>query len=145
MVEQYWYMHLYLQNFLHICRWDREATSQPAEGAPAAWFPSKWPPSGTQPQLHQGGCSSETPREGLVPSRCGWVKLDCWRTPVAEPWSRSSHPPPNLHSCCRHVTQVTRMITGRHMTTTQKPQFSEEDPWRISKIEANTFPHHQKI
>ncbi len=83
----------------HLCRRDREAASQAAEGAPAPWFPSKWPPSGTQPQLHQGGCSGETPRElGLVPSRCGWVDPHCRRTPVVEPWSRSSHPPPDLQT-----------------------------------------------
>ncbi len=39
-----------------------------------------------------------TPREGLVPSRYGWVDPHCRRMPVIEPWSRSSHPPPDLQT-----------------------------------------------
>ncbi len=37
----------------------------------------------------------------------------------------------------RHVTLVTRIITGSYMTTTRKPQFSEEDPW--SRVESSKF------
>ncbi len=97
-----------------LCRWDRESISQVAEGAPAPWFPStcKWPPSRTQPQLHKGGCSGETPREGYW-SPQGVVES----IHIAEerpslmievitptPWSTDS--------CCHHVTLVTHMITG---------------------------------
>ena len=28
-----------------------------------------------------------------------------------------------------HVALVPRIITGSYVTTTRKPQFSEEDPW----------------
>ena len=37
--------------------------------------------------------------------------------------------PQSTDSCCRHITLVTRIITGSYVTTTRKPQFSEEDPW----------------
>ncbi len=113
-----------------LCSWDREATSQATEGAPAPWFPSKWPHSGTQPQLHQGGCSSVKHRE-----------KDWFRWGVAESiyiaegrpslnLDRGRHSlPPNLQTAVVVVTLVTCIITGSYVTTTRKPQFSEEDPW----------------
>ncbi len=36
------------------------------------------------------------------------------------------------------VTPVTCMITGSHVTTTRKPQFSEEDP--RSRVESSFLP-----
>ncbi len=45
--------------------------------------------------------------------------------------------PQSTDSCCRHVTLVTQIITGSYMTTTRKPQFSEEDPW--SQVESSKF------
>ena len=45
--------------------------------------------------------------------------------------------PQSTDSCCRHITLVTRLITGSYVTTTRKPQFSEEDPW--SRVESSKF------
>ncbi len=45
--------------------------------------------------------------------------------------------PRSTDSCFRHAILVTHMITGSHITTTQKPQFSEEDPW--SRVESSKF------
>ncbi len=46
--------------------------------------------------------------------------------------------PQSTDSCCHHVTLVTCMITGSHVPTTQKPQFSEKDPW--SQVESLISP-----
>ncbi len=45
--------------------------------------------------------------------------------------------PQSTDCCCRHVTLVTRVITRSYVTTTRKPQFSEEDPW--SQVESSKF------
>ena len=80
-----------------LYRWDREATSRLKEHQHPGSTVSDHivePGSGTQPQLHQGGCSGEPPREGLVPSRCGRINQHCRRMPVAEPWSGRHILPP---------------------------------------------------
>ncbi len=45
--------------------------------------------------------------------------------------------PQSTDSCCRHITLVTRIITGSYVTTTRKPQFSEENP--RSRVESSKF------
>ena len=36
-----------------------------------------------------------------------------------------------------YMLKQTRIITGSYVTTTRKPQFSEEDPW--SRVESSKF------
>ncbi len=72
-------------NDLELAKWLKEHLSA-LHGSPV----SAW----TQSQLCYGGCSGQTPREGLVPSRCGWIDPHHCRMLVVEPRWRPPHPPP---------------------------------------------------
>ncbi len=61
-------------------------------------------------------------RRQLVLEQNGWNIVSGWNIRDA---------------CCRHVTLVTRIITGSYVTTLRKPQFYEEDPW--SRVKSSKF------
>ncbi len=65
---------------------------------------------------------------------CPTLPKDARRWTVIEVVTPS---PQSTDSCCRHITLVTRIITGSYVTTMRKPQFSEEDPW--SQVESSKF------